>query len=74
MACVRVAISIPAERFQALYSGRVRHIQAVAEGGLIVQFPGSALQRYVSHDGVFGTFDLYFSEENMLTAVRRVMK
>ena len=72
MASVRVSISIPAERYQALYSGRVHYIQAIAEGGLRVQFPGSALQKYVTHDGVSGTFDLQFTESNKLTGVRRV--
>jgi len=72
MATLRISISIPAERYQALYTGRIHYVQAIAEGGLRVQFPGSALQKFVTHDGVSGTFDLHFTDSNKLTGVHRV--
>jgi hypothetical protein len=73
MAKLRVQLSIPAERYVALYAGSAKSIIATAEGGLTVQFPGSALHGFVTHDGLHGTFELYFDSFNKLTTVKRIV-
>jgi len=47
MAKLRVDLNIPAERYVPLYAGQARNIYAMAEGGLSVQFPGSAMRKFV---------------------------
>ena len=69
---LRIELNIPAERYIALYSGQAKTIYAVAEGGLSVQFPGSALQKHVTHEGVSGLFDLHFDRNHKLLEVSRV--
>ena len=71
MPAVRVDISIPAERYVALYSGAARNVFAVSREGLKVQFPGKALHRFVTHDGVHGTFELRFDSDNKLVTVNK---
>ncbi len=53
MASLRVDIAIPAERYVALYSGKAKIIHAVSQDGLKVQFPGAALNRFVTHAGLW---------------------
>ena len=72
MAKLRVDIAIPAERYVELYSGRVKNIHAVSWEGLSVQFPGSILHRFITHDGIYGTFDLHFDEHNKLLSVSKL--
>jgi len=72
MAKLRVNIDIPADRYVALYAGTAKDICAVAEGGLKVRFPGSALRPFVTHDGVSGAFNLYFDRGYKLTKIERI--
>ena len=72
MAKLRIQLSIPAERYVALYAGSAKYVIASAEDGLTVQFPGAVLNRFVTHDGVHGAFDLHFDYRNKLTSVERV--
>ncbi len=65
-------MEIPAERYIALYAGHARDVYAMAEGGLSVQFPGSALREFVTHEGVSGSFDLHFDKQNRLIGVKRI--
>ena len=69
---LRIQLSIPADRYVVLYSGKAKTIYAVADCGLSVQFPGSAMQKYVTHDGVSGLFDLHFDRNHKLLEVSRV--
>ena len=73
MAKLRVDLNIPADRYIALYDGRARNVYAIAEGGLSVQFPGSALREFVTHDGVSGSFDLHFDKQRKLIGIQRVV-
>jgi len=72
MASIRVDIASPAERYVALYSGKAKVIHAVSQDGLKVQFPGAVLNRFVTHDGVFGTFDVHFDQDNKLMSIERI--
>ncbi|MCB1664355.1 MAG: DUF2835 domain-containing protein [Pseudomonadales bacterium] len=66
-------ISIPADRFEALYSGTVKDVQAVSREGLRVRFPGEILKRYVDHRGVHGTFRIEFDESNKFKAITKIV-
>jgi uncharacterized protein YqjF (DUF2071 family) len=68
----RVHLSIPAERYVALYGGKVKSVRAVSEGGLRVEFPGSILNRFVTRDGVHGIFEFNIDSQNKLKSVSRL--
>lgn len=44
------------------YRGQVRTIRARASNGQTVQFPASALQKFILPDGVHGRFRIEFDE------------
>ena len=44
------------------YRGQVRSIRARATNGQTVQFPASALQKFILKDGVHGSFRIEFDE------------
>jgi len=66
-------ISIPADRFEVLYSGAVKDVQAVSREGLRVRFPGRILQKYLSHQGVQGTFVIEFDDANKFKAITKIV-
>ena len=66
------SIYIPAEEYQAYYSGSARNVSTKTREGLSILFPASALQRYVTHDGIRGEFEIEFDQNNKLVALRKV--
>ena len=66
-------ISIPADRYVALYSGAVRDVQAVTIEGLRIRFPGKILQRFLTHDGVHGRFVIRFDDNNKFMAIEKIV-
>ena len=68
----RVHLSIPAERYVALYGEKIKSVRAVSESGLRVEFPGSILNRFVTHNGVHGVFEFKIDSQNKLRSVTRL--
>ncbi|MFK7864052.1 MAG: DUF2835 family protein [Pseudohongiellaceae bacterium] len=72
MAVHRVYLSIPAERYVALYGGAVKSVRAVTDSGLRIEFPGSILNRFVTRSGVEGEFEIHIDGRNKLQSIRRL--
>lgn len=66
-------ISIPAERYEALYSGTVSNVLAVSRDGVKVQFPGRILNRFVDRNGIKGTFVIEFDDNNKFRAITKIV-
>jgi|TARA_R110001592_G_scaffold361313_2_gene671695 hypothetical protein len=66
-------IAIPSDRYEALYSGAVKDVQAVSREGLRVRFPGRILQKYLNHQGVHGTFVIEFDDANKFKAITKIV-
>ena len=67
-----VDLHIPAERFVAWYEGTVREVLARSHDGRTVRFPASVLQRYVSAEGVHGTFELTYDENHKFVNIDKL--
>lgn len=66
-------ISLPADRYEALYSGTVKDVQVTSREGVRVRFPGMILQKFLKHDGVHGTFVIEFDDANKFRAITRIV-
>lgn len=67
-----VDLRISADEFLRHYRGSARHVSCHARDGRRVQFPTSILQRFVSHQGINGSFKLELDDNNKLIAVSRL--
>jgi hypothetical protein len=67
-----VDLRISAEEFLRHYKGSARHVSCRARDGRRVQFPTSILQRFVSHDGINGSFRLELDDNNKLISVSQI--
>jgi hypothetical protein len=54
------------------YRGEVLTVRARATNGQTIQFPASALQRFILQDGVRGRFRLVFDDNNKFVALEQV--
>jgi hypothetical protein len=71
---VEFDLAIPADDYLLLYQGQVRDVLVKAKDGRRVQFPARALQPFVEHRGVYGTFELHFSPEGKLQRLSRMVR
>ncbi len=69
---IRFRLAISAEEFLAYYQGGARDVVACSEDNKTVRFPASAIRKFVTHDGIFGDFEITFDEDNKLISLDSV--
>ena len=67
---IRFRLAISAEEYLAYYQGSAQTIVVRSEDNRIVRFPASAIRKFVTHDGIFGSFEISFDENNKLIALQ----
>jgi hypothetical protein len=67
-----VDLNIPAHEFMAVYQGSANSIYAVARDGRSIQFPANNLRRFVTRDGIQGSFRIRISTDSKLLGIDRV--
>lgn len=65
-------IALPAEKLLAVYQGRANRILMKSREGTSVSLPAHHLRPFLTASGVFGSFELEFSTEGKLTALKRL--
>jgi hypothetical protein len=70
---VRFRLAIPAEDYLAYYQGSAQFVVARSEDNKTIRFPASAIRQFVTHDGVFGNFEITFDENKKLIAIKKTL-
>jgi len=63
---VRFHLNIPYDLYLAYYSGAAQNISVVALDGRRIQFPAKHVQRFLTHSGIIGTFEMTFNGSQMV--------
>ncbi|MDH5474035.1 MAG: DUF2835 domain-containing protein [Gammaproteobacteria bacterium] len=66
------SMNLSAEKYQRYYLGSAKAVIVQADDGRTLRFPISAIQKYVTHDGVQGHFEIIFDDNNKMTALNRL--
>jgi hypothetical protein len=66
---IRFRLAISAEEYLAYYQGSAQYVVARSENNKTIRFPASAIRKFVTHDGIFGNFEITFDENNKLIAI-----
>lgn len=66
---LRFRLAISAERYLAYYQGSAQEVVVRSEDNKIIRFPARAIRPFVTHDGVYGRFEITFDENNKLIAI-----
>ncbi|MBL4680966.1 MAG: DUF2835 family protein [Pseudomonadales bacterium] len=67
-----IDIQLPRDEYLRVYQDYIRQVKAVARSGESVRFPVSVLQKFVAEDGVRGTFELFFDNDNKFVEIVRI--
>ena len=69
---IRFRLAISAEEYLAYYQGSARAVVVRSDDNRIVEFPASAIRRFVTRDGIHGRFEITFDENNKLIAIQPI--
>ena len=69
---IRFRLAISAERYLAYYQGSAQEVVVRSDDNKVVRFPASALRKFVTHDGIYGSFEIIFDENNKLIAIQPI--
>lgn len=72
MATVTVDISLPAYKYKEMYQGSVKYLVAKSRDGRMIQLPLSIFQRFVTHKGVYGAFEIEFDDNKKLVNIDKL--
>ena len=65
-------LALPAERYLAWYQGRAERVSMVSRDGRRVSLPAHHLRPFLTHQGVYGSFVLQFTDESKLIKLERL--
>lgn len=66
------SLQVSAENYQRYYQGSAKFVKVTATDGRTLKFPANALQKFVSHDGITGLFEIIFDDNNKLVSLNRL--
>ena len=69
---IRFRLAISAEEYLAYYQGSAQIVVARSDDNKTIRFPASAIRKFVTHDGIFGCFEITFDENNKLIAIQAI--
>lgn len=69
---IRFHLALPAEKYLAFYRGTASNIVVRSVDHINIQFPASAVRCFLTHDGIFGLFEIQFNHDNKLIGVQRI--
>ena len=69
---MRFSISISADQYQAYYQGAAKFVRVQSEDGRSLKFPASELQKFVTHNGIEGRFEIIFDNHYKLVSLHKL--
>lgn len=66
------SLNIMPDKYRSYYQGAAKSVIVQTEDGRTLKFPAAELQKFVSHSGVQGRFEIVFSDEHKLVNLSRI--
>lgn len=66
---IRFSLAISAEEYLAVYRGQAKDILVKSQHNKSIQFPANAVRGFLTRDGIYGSFEIQFDENNKLIRV-----
>ena len=65
-------LAIPAEKYLSVYKGHAKTISTFSVDGRRVEFAAEKVRQFLTHDGVYGVFEMEISAERKFLAIKRL--
>lgn len=67
-----IDLALPAERYLAWYRGQAGRVVMRSRDGRSVSLPAHHLRPFLTHEGVYGSFVMRFTDEGKLVSLERL--
>jgi hypothetical protein len=67
-----VDLTVSADQYLKYYRGQARYVTCRARDGRSIQFPVQILNRFVTRDGINGSFNIQFDGDGKFVAITRL--
>ena len=71
MSCVQIDIALSPEELQRAYQG-VSQVACTARDGRRIRFPVKILWSFITHQGIYGRFEIEFDQYKKFKDIRRL--
>jgi len=69
---MRFSLAISSQQYQSYYQGSARFVFVESEDGRSLKFPAAELQKFVTHNGIHGRFEIVFNDKHKLLSLSRL--
>jgi uncharacterized protein DUF2835 len=66
---IRFKMALTSEKYLAYYKGKAQNIAVRSIDNRKVRFPANAVREFLTHDGIYGLFEIEFDENNKLVKI-----
>ena len=70
---LRFSLNISAEKIQRYYEGSAKAVHVVTDDGRTLEFPITAIQKFVTHAGIQGHFEIVFDDQFKLVELNKIV-
>lgn len=65
-------LALPAERYLAWYRGSAQRVLMRSRDGRSISLPAHHLRPFLTHDGIYGSFEMRFTADGKLLSLERI--
>jgi|TARA_R110002096_G_scaffold246654_14_gene439048 hypothetical protein len=65
-------LAIPAEKYLSVYKGLAKTISTLTYDGRRVEFSAEKVRPFLTHDGVYGTFEMHITAEKKFLSIKKL--
>jgi len=69
---IRFRLEISAQEYLRYYQGEVNTVKVRTTDGRFIQFPASALRKYINQSGINGGFRIVFDDHHKMLSMERI--
>jgi len=69
---ITFSLRITADEYLKNYKGVGVNVKVKSHDGRNLLFPANVLQKFVTHDGIQGHFEMHFDHDNKFTDIKRL--
>jgi adenine deaminase len=69
---IRFHLALSSEKYLAYYKGHAQSIQTRSIDNKRIRFPANAIREFLTHEGIYGLFEIQFDENNKLIKINKI--
>ena len=69
---IRFQLKLSADQYLKVYQGIAKNISAQADDGRRIAFPAQNIKQFLTHDGIYGHFEMELTAENKFVAIKKL--